>query len=98
MFAHCLCMTGAGVVSSTHSVTMLEKYRVTQKKTFINKNRITAKLIVRFTQKFGYIRLSLHRRHFQSFMSVVLCTTKTLCLTSAKKMCSNELTGAARLP
>ena len=27
-------------------------------------------MFVRFTQKFGYIRLSLCRRHLQSFMSV----------------------------
>ena len=54
-----------------HTTYMYNYVRVTQK-TFINKNRITAKICVRFTQKLGYIRLSrpICRRHLQSFMSV----------------------------
>ena len=38
-----------------------------KKKAFINKNRITANIVARFTQKYSYIRLSLGRRRLQSF-------------------------------
>ena len=53
-------------------------------------------MFVRFTQDFGYIRLSLCRRHLKSFMSV---TQKLFGSTlGAQKMCYNELPSAARLP
>ena len=47
------------------------KYRVTQKKMVMTKNRITSKILFRFTQNFSYIRSSLCSKHLQSFKFVL---------------------------
>jgi len=68
------------------------KYRVTQKKTIITKNRITSEIVFKLTQNFSYIMLSLHSRHLQSFKSVLQKLFVSLAL---KKCAPNELPGAA---
>ena len=53
-------------------------------KMVITKNRVTSKILFRFTQNFSYIRSSLCSKLSPKFQ---VFTTKTLCFTGVQKMC-----------
>ena len=64
---------------------------MTQKKTVINKNRITSKILFRLTQSFSYIRSSLCSRHLQSFRPVLQKIFVSLVVKNVLQMSSPAL-------